>query len=410
MRMRIFLGRPGIVLLSLMLLITGHVVAKEKVVIWTGHDFDVRYGDVDKVLWGPFEEAHPDIDVTWERKGNNEVIVASAGGQPPDIFAVDGINVPAWAEQGLLAQLDRVIPQEVAEDYWPPCLEEMMWKGHLYALGLETNSHLLFYNKDHFAKYGILEPPKYWDELVKTGRRLTLDKDGDGKLDQFGLDMTLGWGEYGMWICSAFIWQNNGDIVTSDGEVLLDEPESMEAFQFLADLTQEYHIIPLPGESEGGFYGGFMSMMISGPFNFGPLEKNAPDLEWGATHTPYPRDGKRVSGVGGWHFAMSPEGVTREAAREVMRYISSPTFVTKLSESYGIAVRRSVAAEIDRLQKYPWNIAIEQMMYGKARPRHPQYPRISEIVSGAFVQVMADGKPVKAVVQNAADALRAELQ
>ena len=101
------------------------------VTIWTPHDFDVRYKDkgVYETLWRPFEEEHPNIKIQWTRVPDWEqkFRIAAAAGQLPDIFAVDGINVPAYATRGLLEPLDRWVPKEVQRDYWRPALEEMTW-------------------------------------------------------------------------------------------------------------------------------------------------------------------------------------------------------------------------------------------------------------------------------------------
>lgn len=381
---------------------------KTTVSIWTPHDFDVRFGDVHEVLWRPFEVTNPDIQIEWVRTTGNweeKIRVALASGVAPDIFAVDGINVPAYASQGWIAPLPQaVIPDSMRKDYWPPTLDEMMWDGQLYALGLETNSHLLFYNTSILSKAG-LTPPQHWEELMRLGSHLTIDLNNDGLPDQWALEMTLGWGEYGMWICSAWIWQNRGEIY-KDGKILVDRPEAIDAMQFMGDLVHKYRVIPGPGQQQQGFFQEGAAMVISGPFNFGPLWKDAPSVEWDVVPTPWPMNGVRVSGVGGWHFGLSGQTKVRDAAYQVMRYIASEPFVETLATSYGVPLRRSVALRKEQYRSGVWKVAVEQMMYGKARPRTPQYPDLTRIMSDAFVAVNADNRPAREVAENAARQMR----
>ena len=63
-----------------------------------------------------------------------------------------------------------------------------------------------------FDAAGIPYPDDTWDwaKLVEVGKQLTLDKDGDGKTDQWGFytettDMENYW--------SSLVWQNGGDII-----------------------------------------------------------------------------------------------------------------------------------------------------------------------------------------------------
>jgi multiple sugar transport system substrate-binding protein len=381
------------------------------VTIWTPHDFDVRYKDkgVYETLWRPFEEEHPNIKIQWTRVPDWEqkFRIAAAAGQLPDIFAVDGINVPAYATRGLLEPLDRWVPKEVQRDYWRPALEEMTWDGKLYAVGLETNAHLLYYNTALFKNAGISKPPTSWEELVSIGQKLTQDFNGDGKIDQFGLSIPLGRNEYVMWILSAFIWANKGDIISPDGtRAVCNEPKAVEAVQFLSDLVNKYKIVPKAGQiqagPEGAFIGQKVAMEYGGTFNLGPWQKYLKTVPWKVTFTPGAVKGTRVSGVGGWHFAMWSGSKNKEAAGEVIKYLTSPYMIKTLASSYGIALRMSISKEMKQDSTYPWSVGIAQMKVGRPRPRHPEYPTITDAMQQAFDNAILGGIPPKQALDEAA--------
>ncbi len=382
--------------------------AKTTVKIWTPHDFDLRYDDVHAEMWAPFEADNPDIKIEWQRipDWEQKFRISAAGKQLPDIFAVDGINVATYASQGLLAELDEYIPEDVRNDYWPPALEEMTWKGKLYALCLETNSHVIFYNPALLDEAGV-EPPVYWEDMIEITKKLTVDKDGDGKFDQYTLDLALGRNEYVMWILTAFIWANNGFVVNEDvTKARINEPESVEAIQFLSDLVNKYYTAPKVGQiqagPEGAFVGGMIAMNQTGPFMFRTYEKTYPDFKWEVTHTTYPKKGKRVSGVGGWHFSMWSLTKQKDAASKVMQYISTDPFVRVLQKGYGIAVRMSVAETIEEWQKYPYVIAIEQMQVGKARPVTDKYPVVTDATQQCFDKAILGGVSAQEAADEAA--------
>jgi len=397
-------------------LIVGQIAkAQVTVTIWTPHDFDRRYTDVQKDMWEPFEVKNPGIKVKWVRVPDWEqkFRISAAAKQLPEIFAVDGINVATYARQGILAPLDALIPESVKNDYWKGALDEMTYKGNLYALALETNSHLIFYNPKLLSEAGV-NPPTYWEDLVELAKKLTVDKNGDGKLDQYTFEVPIGRNEYAMWMLSAFIWANGGEIISEDGtKALIGEPRAVEAIQFTSDLVNKYNVVPKAGTiqagPEGAFVGGKVAMSQAGPFMFNTYERNYPNFKWEVIPTTYPRNGKRVGGVGGWHFSMWSETKNKDAAGKVMQYISTEEFVRILQKGYGIGVRKSVALSIPEWQRYPYKVAIDQMGVGKARPSTDQYPTVTDAVQQAFDKAILGGVSAKEAADEAARRINAVL-
>ena len=65
---------------------------------------------------------------------------------------------------------------------------DLTWyKGHLYQVADKLGNHLtLVYNKKL-----VPVPPTTDEELVEIGKELTVDTNGDGKPDRYGLDVEL---------------------------------------------------------------------------------------------------------------------------------------------------------------------------------------------------------------------------
>lgn len=79
-------------------------------------------------------------------------------------------------------------------------------------------AYSLYYNTAMFEAAGITTPPATWDEFVEDAKKLTIDTDGDGTIDQWGVTMA------GSSISNnshqAFVrgLQNDGALYDSDGK------------------------------------------------------------------------------------------------------------------------------------------------------------------------------------------------
>lgn len=108
--------------------------------------------------------------------------------------------------------------------------------------GLGYNKNLLENNGfpdigDYYVPNGIWT----WDTFVDIAMKLTMDLNGDGIIDQWGLASDIG--ELGL----ACIYSNDGRmVVESDGKVTfaLDNPQALRGMQFMSDLFNTYKVIP----------------------------------------------------------------------------------------------------------------------------------------------------------------------
>jgi len=62
----------------------------------------------------------------------------------------------------------------------------------------------------------------------------------------------------------------------------------------------------------------------------------------------------------------------------------------------------SVSKEMKQDSTYPWSVGIAQMKVGKPRPRHPEYPTITDAMQQAFDNAILGGMPPKQALDEAA--------
>ena len=96
------------------------------------------------------------VNPIWD-SGNYDTDLATkiGSGNAPDLFQLDASKrIPQYVSQGALAPLDTFVKQQKVDlngTYWPQCVNELTYKGHVYGLPRTcSNQSLLFYNKEMF--------------------------------------------------------------------------------------------------------------------------------------------------------------------------------------------------------------------------------------------------------------------
>ncbi|MEU9440757.1 sugar ABC transporter substrate-binding protein [Streptomyces sp. NPDC048304] len=206
----------------------------------------------------------------------------------PDIVQFDASEMPTFADAGGLIDLrtlglsTRDIPRGI--------VDFGSYKGTYYGAARSVNTLALFYNKDILAKAG-LKVPGTWDELRSTAKQLTRGK-------QYGLALSAGGAEDGVFQFTPFMWSNGGD------ERRLDGPRVVEALDFWKSLLKDGSLSKstvswTQADVNDQFMAGNAAMMINGPWQVETLNTKK-SLHWGIARIPVPRAGdKSVGPLGG---------------------------------------------------------------------------------------------------------------
>ncbi len=128
-------------------------------------------------LISQYTAIHPGVSVAYtqmeEATYESDVIEALAAGKGPDIFLIENTWVPEHAEklaaltsdQFPIARLEAEFPKVVASD--------LAFNGSTtFALPLNLDTLVLYYNKDLLDNAGLAKPPTTWEELEAVIPRL----------------------------------------------------------------------------------------------------------------------------------------------------------------------------------------------------------------------------------------------
>jgi len=154
--------------------------------------------------------------------------------------------MPDWVDAGWLVPLNDVIPQRMIEQWPPAMVPSTMKDGKIYFIRHQTEPRVVFYRKDLVEKAGATKPTT-WSEFVDLAKKLTVDKDGDGNIDQWGYGYSASpTGETIHETYGSFLYVAGGKFWEEDGTPAFNSPEGLEALKFMVDLVTKYKVSP-PG-------------------------------------------------------------------------------------------------------------------------------------------------------------------
>lgn len=353
--------------------------------------------DVEEVrlykLIAQFEKQHPNIKIElqntpWARM-MDKLMVASAGGMPPDVARVSSEWFHPIAARGLLEPLDAYVKRDHydLDDFYPEAINGWgRYRGVLYEIPTDIDIHTIYYNKTMFDKYKLPYPDWTWDweKLVEVSRKLTEDTNGDGRLDQWGYGLDFWW--------QAYVYSNGGAMLSDDlRKCVLDEPKAIEGLQFMSDMVNRYHIAPTDNDAANLgtlrlFTTGKIGMIISGSWAaelIFPIEIK--DFVYDAAPVPKGRE-ERATFIGGAAYAIMKRSRHKEEAWEFLKFMTGKEYQRDAAIRSQIVPSRRSVAESDaylKLSKPPRNrkVFLDMIKYGRAKPGVACAPEIDEIMT-----------------------------
>ncbi|MBI5302853.1 MAG: sugar ABC transporter substrate-binding protein [Chloroflexi bacterium] len=290
----------------------------------------VRLDGVAAPVIEAFQKQNPNIKVEIENISSGteywiKLQTMIAGATAPDVIYPATHNAYALASKGALMTLDDLAARDKIDlkKYDQSILNLYKYNGKVYCLPIDTAAVGVFYNKDMFDKAGIAYPKEgwSWDEFLATAQKLTKDTNSDGKVDQFGVDV---WTSY--W--PVIVWSKTGhgifDDIRKPTKMLIEDQESIDALQFLGDLTNKHKVMPSTAERANitdMFLAGKAGMNIIGHWRV-PQYQTIKDFKWDLA--PLPKGKVQANRSDGSCFGISAQSKNPEAAWEFIKFLAGP--------------------------------------------------------------------------------------
>ncbi|MBW4645026.1 MAG: ABC transporter substrate-binding protein [Goleter apudmare HA4340-LM2] len=361
--------------------------------------------DVFQKLVDRFNQNHPDIEVESIYAGQLDqqipkVLTAVIGNVPPDILFFNPQITGQFVELGAIRPLeDWLNNSPMKSEIIQNCFGEMELNEHIWSVPLFAGNISLFYRPDLFKAAGITELPKTWAELREVAKKLTIDRNGDGTPEQYGLLMPLGKGEWTVFTWFPFLLGNGGNIVENNSPNLAN-PQAIAALQFWQDLIKDGSTkfsAPERGYEEDDFIAGRVAMQLTGPWTF--IMKSQVDY----AVLPVPSNVQPASVLAsGNMFVMKTTPQREQASLKFLQYVVSEEFQTEWSISSGFLPVNTKSAQSQAYQEYikqkpVMKVFLEQMSVAGSRPIIPGYSRLSDSLGRAIEATMLGASPETAL-------------
>ena len=375
------------------------------IVIWT-QDFTPGRVVLDSVL-DEYMQKHPGIKIselyyeTEELRSN--FIVAALGGSGPDIVYGPSDQIGPFDVMRIILPLENYFSPEERSHFDPSGL---VWRRkHLFQVADRIGNHLtLVYNKKL-----VPVPPKTTDELIKMGKKLTRDFDGDGRIDQYA----LAWNYIEPYFFVPFLGGFGGWVMDAQNRPTLDTPATVAACQFILDLRNKYKIIPLECDydmADALFKQGHSAMIINGPWSWGGYKKAGIDFDLARI--------PKVSQTGLWPTPMfSPKGYSvnvnahgKKLKRviDLLKYLTSPQVELRFSAALNTIPSRKEARESPLVKNnHLIQRSLDQLSVARPMPIEPEMRAIWDAMRPAYQSLFAGTlTPKQAAKQMQANAIQ----
>ena len=371
-----------------------------KITLWHGINPPPNR-DVFQLLVDRFNREHPDIQVESLYVGQAEqqlpkILAAVVGNAPPDLLWFNATITGQLVELDAIRPLDDWLAASPVKDEIDPALfESMEYQGHTWSVPFGTNNVGVFYRPSLFKAAGITQLPQTWDELRSLARKLTIDKNGDKRIDQHGMFLPLGKGEFAVFLWLPFMWSGGGEMVSADKQhpAAMENLGAIASLQFWQNLIADGSVIlslPERGFEVDNFLAGKVAMQLTGPWAIGQLKATGVDFDV----FPIPQDVRRATAIGGENlFVMKTTSEREKAALKFAEYVASQQFQTEWAIGTGylpvnLKARQSEKYQAFVAQQPAVKVFLSQAQYGRSRPIFPGYNRLSESLGRALEAVL----------------------
>ena len=287
----------------------------------------VRYGEH---LANQYMEENPDafVNLILTPDPYRKLQVMIAGRTAPDVAWL-GVGWHQFAEA--LMPLDALAASEPtvqADDCFPRLWDAVHWQGSLRALPTSGQVGVIFYNKDLFDEAGLVYPTAEWtwDDMVRMAAALTRDFDGDGTIDQYGLQLGQ------VYVVPFMLY--DGQIADPEWKTArLNTPVTCALLERYQALMYEDRVMPTPTTSQElgmlpMFEAGRVAMHAASGYAIESFRKV--QFDWDVVSFPWFKfEGQRYRATGLWEeeFAVLWDTDVPDEAWRFARWCAGPDMV-----------------------------------------------------------------------------------
>jgi ABC-type glycerol-3-phosphate transport system substrate-binding protein len=298
---------------------------------------------------------------------------------PVDIISDADDSSPTFMRAGWIEPLDGVIPDTTWADFPESFTQQIetwhSYDGVRYRIPHEFAIGYTFYRKDWFDEKSVA-PPTSWEEVVSVGQEFTADPVW-GTLDGIvkpGLT----------YVYLAYLAAQSG------GQIFEFDDATAEAFQFAYDLIYTNKVMPETALSSDytqqneEYMNGHVAFMRQWPFFWDVARGDADRYTEGMAEIALPPAGPAGahSWWGGWGFSVPKFAPNKEAALDLVAYLTAPEQIVRLAEgqSFFATPRASILDALGENGLAPYMKLYADNDVPSARPFHEKIAEAQGVI------------------------------
>ena len=388
---------------------------------WSFWGSEIRKPIIEKIV-DDFNKSQNKIHVKYTYLPFGDIwtkeLASVAAGNPPDVIINDINTVQQRAQKNQVQSLAEFIKKDpsIKDQYFPNLWKAVEKDGVPYALPFNTDTRLLFWNKDIFKQAGLdpEQPPKTWDELQAFAQKID-QKNGD-RYTRMGFLPRQNIGP-DIWMLNA---TGHGYWDYEQNKPVVNDPTAVEALQWVHDYEQHYGDKVINtfkaqfGDSQADpFVSGKLGMVVQTATDYTKIRDYAKGMNFGVAPMPEFKPGSGNTMWGGGFVAEIPKGAKHaEASYEFIKYLTG----AKAQEYWAVKNFDSVAnveaaknagqsSELSENDKRVYNAAVENMKQTILTPIPLEAPDYINLINPELDKALLGQKSAKQALDDAQKAV-----
>jgi multiple sugar transport system substrate-binding protein len=360
-----------------------------------------------------FEAKNPTIRVKREVINSQYMDVIRTrliGDVAPDVFYLEALEAPTLMKAGVLEPLDRYInPQFNLNDFEPTLLNAFKQNGKLYGIPKDFSTLALFYNQAAFKAANLKEPPKTWAQLIDYSKKLTVDRNKDGKIDQYGIGVAPELPRQAFMI-RAF----GGKLVDQNNKATFAAPNGVQGLQLVIDQYRRDRTAAQPSDvgansNSEAFGQGRVAMALEGAWAIPYLKETFPNVKFSTAEVPTIR-GKKGTMAFTVGYVINRRSKHKDAAWKLIEFLTSKQGM-KAWATQGLALpsRKSVTAELQYDRNPLYAPLAAGAKYATIWQGGETLPTIMTNFDNQFISALLGQQPLPAAMKRAQDTANREI-
>jgi multiple sugar transport system substrate-binding protein len=345
-------------------------------------------------------------------------LASVAAGNPPDVIINDINTVQQRAVKNQVESLASFYKKDpsIKDQYFPELWNAVTKNGVPYAIPFNTDTRMLFWNKDLFKEAGLNpdQPPKTWDEIAEFAKKID-QKNGD-RYVRMGFLPRQGVGP-DIWMLNA---AGHGYWNFKTNKPVVNDPKAVEALQWVRNYEQQYGDSAINGfkgqfgdNQADPFVSGKLGMVIQSATDYTKIRNYAKNMNFGVEPMPEFKTGNGHKVWGGGFVAEIPKGAKHpEASYEFIKYLTS----AKVQEYWAVknfdnvaniqgAKKAGESPDLSANDKRVYQLATENMKNTILTPTPIQVPDYINLINPEIDKALLGSKKPQQALDDAQKAV-----